>query len=193
LPIDCYREILNQADTFEINEGRNWYRNARARIAKIAALNDIPLENACGIVAVLSPQVEWSLNLRIAKRFIESKGKVRSAGFRVSYRKAWKCLKGDLSVIKGPKVYRFFQTLLNPDFPEPVIDSQMLGAYWAGNTERRDIIRFMSSERNLSKVREDIETLAKEKGEKVSAVQAIIWLTFKRLNSQYAGQLKLWR
>jgi hypothetical protein len=193
MPVECYRELLEQSDADEIKRGREWYGSAKKEIEKLAADTLQSLETCAGVVAVLSPMVEWSVNLKAARRFVKSKGKVRGAGFAGNYRKARSVLKGDLSVIRGPKVSRFYETLLDPSYPEPVIDTQMIAAFYKGKAYRDDFKVVSQSEKRLEPIRQAVKDLAAERGEKVGAVQAQIWITFKRLNSEYANQLKLWR
>jgi hypothetical protein len=193
MPAECYREILAQSDGDEVRRGRSWYADAKKEIEKIAVDTMESLETCTGVVAVLSPMVEWNLNLRSARRFIKSKGKVKGAGFAGNYRKAKGVLKGDLSVIRGPKVSRFYETLLNPSFPEPVIDTQMIAAFYRGKAYRDDFKIISQSDKRLGPIRQAVKDIAAERGEKVAATQATIWMTFKRLNGAYANQLKLWK
>jgi hypothetical protein len=193
MPKECYREILNQSDTEEIRLGRAWYKNAKNEIEKIAADTLIPLETCAGVVACLSPMVEWRLNLRAAKRFLKTKGKSKGPGFAYNYRKAREVLRGDYSVIRGPKVSRFFKTLLNPAYPEAVIDSQMIDAWWGGEIDRGGVALVAGNEKRLQPIRQEVAELAKERGENVSQTQAILWLTHKRLKGKFANQYKLWK
>lgn len=193
MPIECYREILEQADSDEIRRGRTWYRDARKTIKAMADESGVTIEIAAGVVAVLSPMVEWSLNLVEARHFLRKKGRgPQGAGFTRNYRKAREVLRGNLDVIRGPKVSRFFKTLIDPKFNEAVIDTQMIAAFYRGKAYRDDFRVVFQSEKRLSPIREAIRTIADERGETVGTIQATIWMTFKRLNGPYAMQLKIW-
>ena len=193
MSIDSYRDLLAQADNWEKASGKRWYLDAKSKIETISRKSGIEFNYCAGIVAVLSPMVEWHLNLRIAERFIMSKGKQRGAGFNRNYEKAKRILKqGDLSAVKGPKVKSFYETLKDPNYFLPVIDTHMIAAFWKGKAYRDDLNIVAQSEKRLTPIRSALVELAKEKGNPVSVIQATIWLTFKRLNSEYSTQLKLW-
>lgn len=192
MSIKCYREILERADSEEIRQGRAWYWNANQRIEKMSAETGYPLKICAGVVAVLSPMVEWGLNFRTAEKFLNTKGKTKGPGFKENFRKAREILRGNMDVIRGPKVSRFFQTLVNPNFDEPTIDSQMIAAFWSDKPYSEEIGK-RNREKYLRPMREAVIQLANERKESVSQTQAIIWLSFKRLNGQYADQLKLWK
>lgn len=192
MPIECYRDLLGQADNDELRQGQAWYLNVNREVNRLSVETGYSLEICAGVIAVLSPMVEWNLNFKIAKRFLKSKGKIKGAGFPINYRKAREVLKGNLDVIRGPKVKRFFRMLLDPIFDEAVIDTHMIAAFFKGIAYRDDFKVISQSEKRLAPIREAIKTIANERKESVGQVQATIWITFKRLNGEYAMQLKLW-
>ena len=195
MPIECYRELLDKADREEKERGRTWYADAHKSALKIAAETGSTVEKAVGVIAVLSPMVEWNVNLKAARLFLRSKGKAKRGipGFATNRRKAKEVMKGNFEVIRGPKVRAFFETLLDPEHPEPVIDTQMIAAFYDGTAYRDDFRIVSQSKKRLEPIREAVKLLAEERGEPVSQVQATIWITFKRTKSEYANQLKLWR
>lgn len=195
MPIECYRELLDQADNEEKERGRTWYMSAHKRAMEIAAETGYPVETTIGVIAVLSPMVEWGVNLKAARVLLRSKGKAKRgiAGFVSNRKKAKEVMKGNFEVIRGPKVRAFFETLLNPNHPEPVIDTQLIAAFYEGTAYRDDFKIVSQSKKRLEPIRNALKLLAEERREPVSQVQATIWLVFKRTKSEYANQLKLWK
>ena len=193
MPIECYKDLLKQADDEEWSRGRRWYHEVNQTIGQWSKEFKVSKEICAGVIAVLSPMVEWSLNLKSAYRFIKTKGKVRGPGFDRNYDKAKQVLKGNLEIIRGPKVKRFYETILNPSFEEAVIDTQMIAAFYSGHAYRDDFKIMQGNEKRLEPIRKAVSELADEYGESVSTIQATIWLTFKRLNGEYANQLKLFK
>ena len=57
---------LDSADDAMIEQGKNWYRDARAFSQWLAETYDVSLEQSAGVVAVLSPRVDWDTNMRTA-------------------------------------------------------------------------------------------------------------------------------
>lgn len=192
MPIECYKELIDKAFPSEIREGKEWYKLRNADVHKISVESVYSPKQVAGVIAVLSPMVEWSLNLKYARNFLKSKGRARGPGFDQNRKKALAILKGNFEVIKGPKVTAFFHSLLNPDYESPVIDTQMIAAFWKGIAYRDDYKVVQQSDKRLEPLRLAIKEIAIEKRWTVSETQAIIWTVFKRVNGKYANQLKLW-
>jgi hypothetical protein len=93
-------------------EGRAWYATAHELCASMARDSRRPLSVAAGVVAALSPQVEWSRNLELARRAL-SDGRA-SGALGGSCRKADAVLAGSnvLDVLRGPKTRAFYTAIL---------------------------------------------------------------------------------
>lgn len=57
---------LDTADAGMWEQGRNWYSDARAFSRWLAETYGISVEQAAGVLAVLSPRVDWDTNMRTA-------------------------------------------------------------------------------------------------------------------------------
>jgi hypothetical protein len=194
MPKECYQEIFVLADREELSQGKAWYDVARQRALTLAEETGKSLETCAGVIAVLSPMVEWNVNIKAASAILKHGSKARRVpGFRLNRRKALAVLRGEYESIKGPKVREFWLTILNPSHTEPVIDSQMIGAWYNGEIDKGDIGKVAGNKKKLEEIRQAVKDIAREEELKVAQVQAIIWLTFKRLKGPYANQLKLWR
>ncbi len=196
---EVYRKILSQSDSDDIEQGRSWYKAAHNRILALASESGYTPEQVAGVTAVLSPMVEWNLNWKTAARFCKSKGKTRSVpGFTRNREKAKNILacKDAVAVegyVRGPKVNPFYHTLLDPSYSVATIDTQMIAAFYEGVAYRDDLKIISDSPKRQEPLRQALEAIAREKGWTVPEVQAVVWITFKRLNGPYANQLKLFK
>ncbi len=196
---EVYRELLSKADSDDVKQGRDWYSAAHNRVLALASESGYTPEQVAGVTAVLSPMVEWNLNRKTAERFCKSKGKARGIpGFTRNREKAKNILacKDSAAVeeyVRGPKVNPFYHTLLDPSYPVATIDTQMIAAFYKGVAYRDDLKIISDSPKRQEPLRKALQQIATEKGWTVSEVQAVIWLTFKRLNGPYANQLKLFK
>jgi hypothetical protein len=195
--IQAYRDLLSKADDDDIKHGRGWYKASHNKVHALASSSGYTPEQVAGVVAVLSPMVEWNLNWKSAERLCVSKGKAKGMpGFSDNKRKAKDILKSPNNVedyVRGPKVHPFFKSLLNPEYPLPVIDTQMIAAFYKGIAYRDDLKVVSQSEKRKAPIYAAIKTLAGERGWPVAEMQAVLWITFKRVNGKYADQLKLFK
>lgn len=194
MPIECYRKILEQSDEEERRLGLSWYKERSREVDLLSLETGYSREQVAGVIAVLSPLVEWNINFKYARNLLRSRGKSRGPGFKRNKDKALSILRdNNLECIRGPKVKAFYETLLNPNYGEPVIDTQMIAAFYNGKAYRDDFKIVSQSKRRMEPIRKSVKLLARENKKTVANIQAQIWLTFKRLNGPYAEQLKLWR
>lgn len=108
-------------------EGSDWYRQANHAARRLARRHGITVRQACGIIAVLSPQNGWESNLSDAETFC-STGSAPTLPLSVD--KARRILLGEdpASVTappvgrptSGEKVRNFFSNLVDPHSPVPV-------------------------------------------------------------------------
>jgi hypothetical protein len=120
--------IYRAATADELAAGREWY----ARAQRLAAELDEDVDRAAGVIAVLSPQTSWPLNVRLARRAYELRDAGASveeivAGLRgcthANGRKAAMILWGadPDAVVSGPKVRAFWHTIARPGDARSVV------------------------------------------------------------------------
>lgn len=132
---DNLRRRLDSASAQEWRDGLAWYPAAHDICQSVAATHGTTVETAAGILAALSPQTEWSLNLRMAETFIETGG-APSGHFDNADRKARAILGGaaPLDVLGGPKVRSFYRNILRPECPGAVTVDRHACAVLYGTT-----------------------------------------------------------
>lgn len=105
-------DVWRKATPDELNEGLEWYSIAHNAAIELDPKN---VTRAAGIIAALSPMVNWKRNLEMA-RFVYANGHANGLGLRGNCRKAEAILNGSdpLDILGGEKVRTFFQTIVNP-------------------------------------------------------------------------------
>ena len=64
--VDNILSVWGRSTCDERARGATWYDDARGHAALVADIAGIPPIAGAAVIAVLSPQVEWSVNLREA-------------------------------------------------------------------------------------------------------------------------------
>lgn len=182
------RAVRDAATPEQAERGRAWYPIARSIAADIGRycgpFGDRDLGAAtygAGIIAALSPQTAWELNVTNAQDFARTGHLVSSAGyFTAQLLKAERIRDGahPLDVLRGPKERGFFQSIMAAD-TSPVdeeeeeehacIDRHMVAA--------AQVEQFGSFTPARYRVIEEATiAVAHERGEAPPTCQAIIWI-----------------
>jgi hypothetical protein len=170
------RRILSvyfQADAGEIRDGLSWYRDARRLAITITGLTP---SRAAGIVAALSPNTAWSVNLAIAGRFVATGDNVHT-GKQMDKARAILSGRRPLSVLKGPKERPFYANIIRPADPIPVTVDRHAYSIWAGQPETRVPPRLVET------VAADYRAAAEILDLLPNQVQAITWIAWRRLHN----------
>jgi hypothetical protein len=174
--------VWNSANASERAKGEEWYCIAHDACQTIADKHSMPLHAVAGIVAALSPGLEWSRNLAQADAFITSNGQgVYGVYGRKNTVKARRILEGQdpNAVLSGPKVRAFYACILDPTTDAVVIDSHAWCAgmnrthgRWNGTVRVTDN-RSQWMARNYAHAAQHVNVSP-------AAFQAVVWLTWKR-------------
>jgi len=182
--------ILKKATKEEIDYWGFWYQHATRHIDELAKIYDVPKPVAAAVVAVLSPNLSWKLNLLAAKRVMDNwkrkngdkkfKFWRKVPAYKANVAKANSILKtGDVSYVKGPKVTVFFQSLLEPEkiSHDVVLDGHAINI-WRG--EKKPLKNMASPNKNeRAAMIHDYRKVADLVGLSPQAVQAITWYIWK--------------
>lgn len=177
----CYKS----ATPSQLAEGTSWYPTARAFCAELAQNFNLPLETVVAVVAVLSPGINWASQLQNTARFIGAvlSGKAGEEAPFPAYRKnklkAGQILQtGNLSLVSGEKVSRFFLNILGAQDCATVDRHAVrvaLGAHVAP-----DNTKISGKEYRLFEAAYKIA--ARRLGVAVSTVQAVTWVVWREAN-----------
>jgi hypothetical protein len=106
--IDSYESAT---DT-QLLAGESWYEQALFLAEDLADKHDLEPVNVAYAIAALSPQKDWITNQVAIIELCET-GTTRFQS-RINIDKARRCLAGELSALRGPKVERFAEAIINP-------------------------------------------------------------------------------
>lgn len=194
----CYLRATDQDRAL----GLEWYKVAHDDASRIAVRYQVPLDRVIGVIAALSPSTEWGRNLLESEWLISAHVKghrlpmVGVYGKR-NVAKAVRILANghaltEFSAKTSPKVRAFYQCLLHPETSDVVcIDRHAKALALNIGSSRKGY----ASNDELSTVRSAAESdylarhyqrIAKRLGLVPHQLQAICWVTWKRL----AGDVK---
>jgi hypothetical protein len=102
----------------------NWYATAYDAAHGMAFVHGVPVHVAVGVIAALSPRMEWDANLRIAERMLASGGTLERGALTDNLRKARAIVAGadPLDVMTAPKTSNFHRAIISRGDDGIVID-----------------------------------------------------------------------
>ena len=125
------KNILNtyhNATPDEVTHGIKWYKLAKRDATKIAKEFGVSVNTVVGVIAALSPNLGWSVNVKAAHILVEAfvKGcpidEVTVSAYPANKRKAWDMLeqrmvrrKALMAKLNGKKTTAFFANILGID------------------------------------------------------------------------------
>lgn len=185
------QKIMAQATLDEVVQGSAWYTVAKAACKTIADKHELPLHIVVGVVAALSPTNKWERNIvdadALCSAFVSGgySEEVKVCTYKTMKEKAWSILSdnGDRAhtkaLLKGPKITDFYCCILGEN--TCVIDGH---AWGIANADRRT----MQEVPNIGKkLRESLQAayieVGKPKNLPAHVVQAITWVTWKRIHN----------
>lgn len=193
---DAVAHILatyNAATLEEWSDGRRWYHEAHALAAELAPA-DVALGAA--VLAILSPRRAWPQNVTLARHAFATGLQLASEGASTDAREAtWNAFPttGDQrrklarlfsgenpdTVVGGPKVRSFWQTITNPSDPDA---SAVIDRHAIAIAEDRPMA---SAELRINPATyaayvDAYRTVSVMVGESPSVVQAITWVAWRR-------------
>ena len=199
MSIDNLQRVLVQALPSDIETGRASYRKYNRIMCKLAAHCSTSTRTASAVFASLSPNNDYSGNLRDAFKLLSAHRDKRNIGdFTVSTYgqnkvKAWRIAGGcdPLELIVANKTRNFFLNVYNPDDPHPVtIDGHILNA-WRGR--RENLVGLKFPPKLYQTVAVDVRNLAAKQDMLPCQLQAILWVTWRRIHGILSTQqLEFW-
>lgn len=184
-------KIFKQANNIEIENGLNWYRSAREDITFIADKYNISHEIAIAVTSALSPRCIWENNLKDLEKVLLWHNKTKNSidnrdtlpkvtTYKQNLKKAIFILQtGITDVFKTCKTYNFYNNLLNPDDNNFItIDGHSINIYYGklGIVENKHFTK-----KYYNKIANVYRKVSKKHNLLVNQLQAITWLTFKRI------------
>ncbi len=181
-------KVYAKAEPAEITAGVGWYPNANAIVREWAGHYRYTVDTTAGVVAALSPQLEWERNLIIADDVLAGRNPSIGGVLHSNLRKAeiirdsdWKSSKATIGARMleifpgGPKVNNFACNLAG-DLSYVTVDTH---AAQAGLNDPLAVVRLAWTQYRIFAA---CYTRAAEKAGRTPAeFQAIVWCVWKRL------------
>ena len=171
--IDSYESAT---DT-QLLAGESWYEQALFLAEDLADKHDLEPVNVAYAIAALSPQKDWITNQVAIIELCET-GTTRFQS-RINVSKALKCLSGTLSALRGPKVTRFAEAIMNPLGDSVACIDRHAFSIWMG-TKQTDIqIKVLARKGAYEMVADAYSEAAKILDVPVHIVQATTWVVHR--------------
>jgi hypothetical protein len=168
--------------------GKAWYNYARWQCQVLADRHNVDLKRIVYAVAALSPMMQWERNIAAARLVLEGSWKVPGA-FSANVEKAWHIIYDETDWerwLSGAKVRSFAANILGDE--NTVTVDTWAWRIWSGAGLR-------DKPPSLAKVYDDISDdyrrAAERLGLAASDLQAITWVTIRRLANGRASRSQL--
>jgi hypothetical protein len=167
----------------QVRRGIEWYPDVHALATRLDRGN---VRRAAGIIAALSPQVEWSRNLLLASRVYQD-------GFASGCLRN-NCLNADRIyggedfrvVLKGPKTFAFARCIADPWITDDVvIDRHAVSVAIGRNATTADQKAAVGTPGRYHALADDYRAVADTIGLGPCTVQAITWLWWRETHAAH--------
>jgi pterin-4a-carbinolamine dehydratase len=160
--------------------GKDWYPNAKRICETLSGLYNVPFWRVAGIMSALSPRNKWERNI-IDCEGVLAFDDFKTATFTANKVKAYSIKGGDhpLVVLSGNKVRSFYHCIVEHETEDVCIDSHAYGVA-VGHGER--IKPKSISDKDYWELQCAYVQAAKELDLEPTELQAITWLTYKRVH-----------
>ncbi len=168
------------------SSGVDWYRDASLTASGLSRSYRVSRATACGVIAALSPRMQWAVNVRAASRVLAAlrSGAVAppSVGMSRFVALAWRIANGEqpLRVLQGPKVRSFYRNLMG-DLSHVTVDVWALRALgWPGYGMVRGSTGYKGlTTSEYAKASAQYRTAAVEAGVAPAVFQAVVWTAIR--------------
>ncbi len=180
--------------THHWEQGRTWYKHAHQLCKTLSEETKLPLPNVIGVLAALSPQVSWDVNIQscesIVRHHVIDDG---YTGYTTNVAKALQCLISDpLSVLGGAKVLAFYYNILDPlTSMEVTIDTHIGRVLFDTMTLDKKQISAIFSKKGNVVAQQALQKVAKKKRVLPHVLQASLWVCVRALAQAKADKDQL--
>lgn len=200
--VSNYLRVLAQADAIDWRTGLTYYERLHEVLRQVAKHYRYDLPSTVAAFVSLSPNNDYFKNLRSLvslmahqRAGITDPMKITVSTYNACKLRAWNYLLGEsfLKRSKGEKILAFYRCILFPNGifePQIVIDGHMVSA-WCYKRYRMTEVAVAGFDYDAAVA--DVRCAASGHNIKPQQAQAIIWLTWKRINRILVPQtLDLW-
>lgn len=188
--------VFAQATVAELAEGMNWYATARSAAQALATQHNLSLHTVAGVIAALSPNMRWELNVKAADTIIKAykmgiaPEDATCPAYKANRRKAYQILaeteRANITkILNGNKIVNFYLCIVEPNCSAVCIDGHARNIYY-GSREVLKGSRVTDKEYNLLVEEYNNATqainLAYNFQLTAMQVQAVTWVVWRRMH-----------
>lgn len=179
--------LYDAATPVQAAAGSRWYTEARTFADSIAEGTPYTSEQVAGVIAVLSPQVSWDLNMEGAREAVHAHQTGQTvfvySGYTANAQKALRVLDGDMDAIRGPKVMAFHRAIMG-DLSACTVDVWVARACRSRLENTAKVFRAdeMPGARERRAMQEAIRRTALARGTSPAEAQARCWTVVRDAN-----------
>jgi hypothetical protein len=174
--------------------GKTWYRQAHQLCLNLSNETNLELRSVCGVMAALSPQVSWEVNIASGESVVRA-GKIDKGytGYSSNVEKAYDCLLYEpLDILKGFKVVAFYHNILDPfSSIEVTVDTHMGRVLFDKLTLEEKDQRYIFSKKGNHEAQEAIRAIAKKKQVLPHVLQASLWVCVREMTQKHSEKQQL--
>ena len=166
------------ASESSIEEGKDWYPNARMIADQIGSGNT---RMGAGLLAVMSPQMDWDSNIIEAWRIVLEGWSPRQT--KINNNKALAIKNGaePTSILGGQKVTAFFHAIMQPTSnTNAVIDRHAIAVYYGKIPTKQELNKVFGSKRIMKRIQVAYKKASKNLGIPVHTLQATTWVQHRK-------------
>lgn len=187
------KAVYGLAGAAEVADGLAWYGVARCVAQTIAEDYGLPADQVIGVLAALSPRNKWSRNILDCEQLVAAYvaggacqardtkvctfGANKEKGIQILETDA-RTLSAVLNILSGPKLREFASCIAGLD--DVCIDGHAWCVWQGSRVTLKDVPRISAKLRK--EIKEDYAMAAAELGLKASEVQAVTWVTWRRIH-----------
>lgn len=170
------RAVWDRATHESIASGFDWYSEAQRIGEDIDRTHNLRDGSGAGILAALSPQKSWPVNISLAWELVETGN---CGQMRANVVKALRIRAGEspLDVLGGRKVRAFYSCILGTD-SEACIDRHAVSIYMGRHCADSDL-KLLSRVGVHDRIAGAYQTVADAVGQPVHVVQAVTWVQWR--------------
>jgi len=195
-------DLWTLRDDIDELEGYRAYMGYNQVMRDFANFYDAPFDRVVEVFVALSPNNDYHGNLRSMASVLNAhqRGRVFAtvtvSTYRACSKRAWGYITGQtnfLDTVKGPKIRAFRDNIINHATSQAVtVDGHMIGAWMGESLTMKAAAVLLKSKRDYRLIESKIQKLAGLLKLKPHQLQAVLWMTRKRvLNVKYDAQYGL--
>ena len=180
-----YRNIVDayhSASPASHAEGERWYTDAHGIAKQVSGMLDSDdIRVGAGIIAALSPQMEWGDNVSEAVLFCSTGYSTKQTQANNDKAILIGSNQDPDDILGGEKVTAFYHAMVNPTGQgKPVIDRHAIAIYYGKPVTERQLNSVFRSKKIMRRIQSAYIRAGRETGQHYNVVQATTWVQHRK-------------